>query len=1129
MSSIKNLFPKLSTKSLPAKSLGNLVTGSGVESADFIRSGEKEKSKFEPYVDYSKPANFSRYGSAEKYYEDTINYIIGQYPYDGSLKEKANWYNSSSYFDTYIFQNEYPRTNGYVTLGIDYDAMVLQPGGWDEPLRPEFISFRGGPHTASGGMLGKSLSLTFTGSNYYTDTTRQSNLEIDGDNGITLEFWLNKQSFNEANESRRQVIFDVWNSGSHNVLPIPSDYGRFRVGITGSGLALNPVFYVELLSGSDGFCADTFPPGPHVVPVIEMSASSLTGSWNHFALSFINTDTQMRGKLYQNGSEVYSIDAGTPMGKITGSMLGRIGALETSVMDFVGGDFGAASYGKLSASLDEVRFWKYKRTETDIGRYWFTQVGAGTNSDLANVNLGVYYKFNEGIVNTTTASGLDAKVLDYSGRITNGSWIGYTTGSRNTGSAMVLSDAASSEFKDPILYPSNPEVSLFLTTKKNEGLDYDFRNNAGIYSSLPEWITSDPVELSGQNIKKLTQMMGSYFDNLQLQIEAVPHLKDPKYVSGSQKVIPFVSRFLENVGLFAPEIFADATALEYYASRDDFIDFSQKINQIKNKIYQNIYNNLIYIFKSKGTEKSFRNLIRSYGVDEPLVKISLYGDNVTQDLRTNTRSRATKKKFVDFNDVDRFDSSVYQQTASGNPNTSNFITASSDMQYIPRTMQAEVIFPKKIKSDSVLYFITPFVTCSLFGAHTPVASEADLTWATPDISNFQVQAIRTELEGQDVFFQLTSSVGGVIPVLTSSVFKEVYDNTKWNLAVRVKPEKVNSPAPTGSAVTNYLVEFVGYNTLLDNVENNFYLTASIPFASGTAFLTSSTRIFVGSHRENFTGSTNLLFSDAKISSVRYWIHDLPNEAIEAHSKDASSFGPLDPHKSAYLVKNSTDFFQQIEAPEFKTLALNWSFDNVTGSGPSSGPLVSDATFLVSDLSSGSLGATSSYGWLGPVTNMQHTGKGDFFLAFDTGSVNSEYIYTAKQLAPEILNSSNMVEIRTQDDDLFTRETRPQDYFYVIEKSQAAIISEEMMKWFATIKDFNFLIGNPVERYRQEYKSLAKLRELYFRSVGNTIDFERFVEFFKWVDDALSMMLMQLIPASANFADKVRNHDRKSYS
>ena len=318
---------------------------------------------------------------------------------------------------------------------------------------------------------------------------------------------------------------------------------------------------------------------------------------------------------------------------------------------------------------------------------------------------------NEGIVSTSSVVTLDRKVLDYSGRVTNGSWTGYVTGSRSTGSAMVLAGAAKSEFKDPILYRSQPDVASFISLKEKQGVAYDYRNNAGIYSTLPEWITSDEAEISGKNIKKLTQTLASYFDSLHLQIGAIPGLKNIQYISASQKPAPFVNRFLESVGLFAPEIWADAGELEYYASRDDYREFAQKIDRVKNKIYQNIYNNLIYIFKTKGTEKSFRNLIRCYGVGEPLVNINLYGDNLSYILRDNFNIRATRKKFVDFNDPDRTESSVYQQTASGDTlNTRNYITGSSlaNGKYAPQTMQAEIIFPKKFKIDSSLYAPSTF-------------------------------------------------------------------------------------------------------------------------------------------------------------------------------------------------------------------------------------------------------------------------------------------------------------------------------------------------------------------------------------------------------------------------------------
>ena len=222
------------------------------------------------------------------------------------------------------------------------------------------------------------------------------------------------------------------------------------------------------------------------------------------------------------------------------------------------------------------------------------------------------------------------------------------------------------------------------------------------------------------------------------------------------------------------------------------------------------------------------------------------------------------------------------------------------------------------------------------------------------------------------------------------------------MAVRVQPAKKNPPAITGSVTSSYLVELIGYNSLGDNVENNFHITASIPYLSGTEFLTSEKRIYVGSEHVNFTSSVAVQQSDVKISSVRYWMSDLSNDAIEAHSKDASSFGPVEPHESAYLVKPTVPYFDAVEIPRIKTLALRWNFDNVTSSGPASTPTTSDATFFVNDLSSGSAAATSDYGWVGPIVNMRHPGKGDFFLGDDTGSVNQEFVYTAKQMAPDVL-------------------------------------------------------------------------------------------------------------------------------
>ena len=110
----------------------------------------------------------------------------------------------------------------------------------------------------------------------------------------------------------------------------------------------------------------------------------------------------------------------------------------------------------------------------------------------------------------------------------------------------------------------------------------------------------------------------------------------------------------------------------------------------------------------------------------------------------------------------------------------------------------------------------------------------------------------------------------------------------------------------------------------------------------------------------------------------------------------------------------------------------------------------------------------------------------------------------------------------QDQNVFTRDSRPINYFFAFEKSMAQAVSVEMINYFATLKDINNIIGAPVNRYRPEYKGLKILRQRFFERVSNdVIDFDKFYEFYKWFDTSLSTMIQQLVPASADFAENVR--------
>jgi len=246
MADIKKLFEKNRNSTILSDATLKKV-GDTVESADYVESNLKEKNRFVPYIDFTSASNFARYGSAEKYYSDSIGYIANEYPYDGSLKEKINWELTASYLDLYMFEHEYPRTNGYILMGKTYGTPI-DDSGYDtfSNSEQEYIFLKGSPHPSTGS--GDIRSNWKKYNLYNTSSLGRYNLEIDGNNGLTVEFWLNKEDYSSALESSKEVVFDLWNSGTYG----DPNYGRFRVEITGGATSnwLDPIFNIELRSGS---------------------------------------------------------------------------------------------------------------------------------------------------------------------------------------------------------------------------------------------------------------------------------------------------------------------------------------------------------------------------------------------------------------------------------------------------------------------------------------------------------------------------------------------------------------------------------------------------------------------------------------------------------------------------------------------------------------------------------------------------------------------------------------------------------------------------------------------------------------------------------------------------------------
>ena len=313
--SIKDLFDR-SSQVIVSSSLEKIAEG--IESPEYIIEYNEDVVRVEPHIDFSDPANFSKYGSAEEYYLRSLEYIYDEYPYDGSLKERLEWKKEATLLDLYILDSKYPKSTGYAVFASDGWGTLAGSivNGYGQPASSnyEYINIKGGPNSSFGSSLGTAsladvfdtksniFDETVTGSSGPVSAQRTTNLQTNLDRGVTVEFWLKTGSLDTA-LTEKQVVFDLWNGQASS----SADYGRLRIELDGTR-ASSP-FMVTVLSGTVGLSTSSVEIGS----TLNLNSFS---DWQHYAFSFVNSGTDIETKLYVNGALTETITTGSNIGEI---------------------------------------------------------------------------------------------------------------------------------------------------------------------------------------------------------------------------------------------------------------------------------------------------------------------------------------------------------------------------------------------------------------------------------------------------------------------------------------------------------------------------------------------------------------------------------------------------------------------------------------------------------------------------------------------------------------------------------------------------------------------------------------------------------------------------------------------
>jgi len=763
-----------------------------------IVEADKLQQKYISSVDYSSASNFARFGSAEEYYKNAINYISADYKHDSSTADKLEWINSLNEFEYYIYKNEYPRAVGHVTL-TGSQSIKAYSHVQDPSIETREV--------------------------YETNSKLCENTHINLEDGITYEGWY---KFNE-------------DTNNTNVVTIST--------ISGSGASVAYDTFIKILreQGPDRKFIITNDDDIYY----ELNYTVENDKWHHYAFQLNSSSISLfvDGKLTEELND-------TPLSnKFSSLTFARSGL----VVDIPGGnpafddDERYVVYeigGGASVSCDEIRVWNGKRSVEKIGRYWFTTVDGNDFNDLDNSNLLLYYKFNEGwdLENQFLC-------LDSSGRQNDGEIYNYDTSCRVSSSGIDLSGITTDTEQPDIIVRGlkfSETVKSYYSASLDKGITHDEDNGHMLYKKFPAWILMEEESKGTKHLKQIIQIISMYFDDLYNKITELSEYKAIKYGQESEKIYPFYDKILTSAGFDVSDLFNNLDIVEKISSRSDINIFDEEIQKLKNSIFQNIYNNLAYILKSKGTEKSIKSLLYAYGINEKLVKINLYPDDAEYHVADRLRETIAKKKTLTLSG----DSSIYLSSES----------IHEDDNFHKYTLETSLIFPKKYENYNIL-------TCSLFGLQNNSGS-SEISWGN---NNYHYYVTLENDENYGSVFVLTDTIGNSS---TSSYIKNIYDDSVWNLSLRKTPacDTLNGLQTTPT----YNIELYGINTNRPVAQE---FSCSLPYSYGDGYL----RYYIGARKNDLTGST-IYEANSKYLYCNFWTDYLNNEVITSHNRDILNYG-----------------------------------------------------------------------------------------------------------------------------------------------------------------------------------------------------------------------------------------------
>lgn len=256
--------------------------------------------------------------------------------------------------------------------------------------------------------------------------------------------------------------------------------------------------------------------------------------------------------------------------------------------------------------------------------------------------------------------------------------------------------------------------------------------------------------------------------------------------------------------------------------------------------------------------------------------------------------------------------------------------------------------------------------------------------------------------------------------------------------------------------------------------DNDVINYSASYTGSTVF----SGVFTGSKYDLIIGASSgtyqTYFTKGFFSQIKYWSRKLSGSELDAHALHFENIGIVDPNESP---------------------------NPLIGYWPLNENLSASSTGIVSPILDYSLNSLSGTG-VGFQINTKPYRK--FLLQYNYLSPSVDLKWTENKI--RIRNNTFLKKSEIAND---TNEV-------ALEFNFVDALNEDIMKIFSSFDIINNAIGNPINKYRDEYAELEGYRRRYFQRLGDGLNFNTFFNLFTWFDKKISDSIKQLLPTRVQF-------------